>query len=301
MTATVRILTIAVLTSAASASTIQAARTRQSPQPSTANPVTPPAPGPARGDALQITPATVDSLESEPDRHVGEEVFLDAHVADVLGPRLFTVADENFGATPALLVVVPERLAAGVRQRDHITLRGTVKRFDPAKYEGQWGWFTLDAAARQRFSGQIVLEASRIGGGEQVLMLAPTSQAPAVAAHEIPPSPAATSGKPDERTQVVLTDAARVATATEATLGRRVALHDLGVSGRSAAGGFLVNAGPGQVYVLPVPGTYSPELGDHVDLQGVLLRVWPVMRSSIGTTARTNGDVYVLATTVKKD
>ena len=98
---------------------------------------------------------------------------------------------------------------------------------------------------------------------------------------------------------MTLSDASRIALSTEAVVGRRVDLKGLAVSGVSGSGGFFLNAGTGQLFVVPATN-YKPQIGDRVDLRGVLLRMPSPMRRVVNAPARANGDVYIFATEVTR-
>ena len=255
-------------------------------------------PSPA-GDRAAVR-VTLEALETDAARYSGQTVMVDAEVDSVFGPRLFTIDARDWADLGGeLLVVVPSALAAGVREHDQVTVTGTVTPFAKADLEKEWGWLPLDAHGEARMGSKPVLVATKIQHARrELVLLLPAAPGPTPSS-QIPPTPVGSARRDQTPGDVTLSDASRVALSTEVVVGRRVDLEGLAVTSVSPRGGFFVNAGTGQLFVLPA-GSYTPAIGDRVDLQGVLLRMPTRMQAELDAPAQANGDIYVFASTVTK-
>ena len=247
----------------------------------------------------RATPLTLGELQDTPSDYMGRTITVDASVEDVWGPRLFTVNDPRWGDLDGeVMVFIPTVLAAGVREGDRVTITATLKPFVEAEFAQEWGWQKLAAETNVDVASKPVLVASHVEASDRIVQLALTPPTP-TPPNKIPPSPVGTSDTGVSRADVTFTDASRVVASTDAIVGRTVDLKGLGVSGVSSQGGFVVNAGLGQLFVLPATGQ-DADIGNRVDLQGLVLRMPRRMRSQVDGPAQMNRDIYIFATAVTK-
>jgi hypothetical protein len=237
------------------------------------------------------TRVKIDDLESNPQKYIGQTISVDAEVEEVFGPRLFTIDEPGWGDLDGeLLVYVPTNLAALVNDDDRITITGTVKPFTRAEVEREWGWFGLDPEIEIEVGKKPILVANHIvGGNDKSVMVIDVAA-------------------PNERMVGAITgdaspmnDMNAVATGSDALVGRRVMLSGLRIAGVASDGGFFVQSGGRQLFVLPAnKDQISAQVGETVTVEGVILRMPGGMTSRINAPAGTNDDIYVYASKVTK-
>jgi hypothetical protein len=239
----------------------------------------------AKGARIEL-----DALEENPGKYIGQTVSIDGDVEDVLGPRLFTIDEANWGDLDGeLLVFLPSADAAFVRADDRVTITGTVKQFVEADVERQWGWFGLDPRVEVTFRRKPVIVASRIvGGNNDLAMIIDTN-----AAADKPVGTFGTGTGP-------LTALAEVADGDEALVGRQVQLS-AAVQSTAKGGGFLVQQGDNHLLILPSKNAaMNVGAGDRVSIEGVVLQMPRDMEDRLGDPNGLNDDIYVFATKISK-
>jgi hypothetical protein len=246
-----------------------------------------------RGD-FQGRRVKLDELEDNASRYVGQTVSVDAEVQDVLGPRLFTIDEPNWGDLDGeMIVFLPTALAALVREDDRVTITGTVQPFAEVTVEREWGWFDLDPDTEVEVVSKPVLVASRVVGGTDniALVVEQSRQGDARAGRSATTSSGAGA----------LTDLAAIAMGDETLVGRHVNVTGAQVQQIAQTGGFFVGAGNDQLFVLPADGSgVAPRTGDVVAVEGVVLRMPDRMGAQLKASGPLNDDVYVYATRVSR-
>jgi hypothetical protein len=243
---------------------------------------------PAVTARFEGTRVTLDDLEDNPKKYIGQRISVDAEVEDVYGPRLFTIDEPNWGDLDGeILVLMPTPLAAIVKEDDRVTISGTMKPFVRTDIEREWGWLGLDPEVEVDVSAKPVLVAERlIGGTSNVAMVIDTTPRRE--------HPVGTSGA-----NALVTDPATIARSDERLVGRQVDLGGLEVTGMaSSGGGFFVGVGDRQVFVLPANQLTTVKTGDTVGVYGVVLRMPRDMAERLQNRQGLNEDVYVYAPTI---
>lgn len=246
---------------------------------------------PAVDAEFQGTRVTLDNLEDNPTKYVGQTVSVDAEVEDVYGPRMFTIDEPNWGDLQGeMLVYMPTSLAAMVRENDRVTVTGVVKRFVEADVEREWGWLGLDDALEIELGKRTVLVANRIVGGNNnvamVVKIASGTQA------------VGTSG----RAGAPMADLNAIGRADEDMIGRHANLSGVRVEAVARDRGFFAKAGDRLVFVLPAADQQpAVRQGDTVTLEGVILQMPRHMKDRLNAPAgEFNDDVYIYATQLKR-
>jgi hypothetical protein len=241
-----------------------------------------------RGD-FEGTRVKLDDLETETGKYIGQTISVDGEVQDVLGPRLFTIDERNWGDLDGeVLVFVPTALAALINEDDQVTVTGTVRPFMKTEIEKEWGWFGLDPEIEVEVSAKPIVVATRVVGGNNNVAL--TIEAPA-GGKPVGTTGAVNSGNP-------VSDSAMLATADEAFVGRQVDLAGLRVSHVAPTGGFFVESAGRHLFVLPADRSRTVRTGDRVTVDGFVLRMPSAMEERLKPPAQTNTDIYVFATEV---
>lgn len=129
----------------------------------------------------QGTKVQLDDLEENPSKYAGKMVSVDGEVEKVLGPRLFTIDEPNWGDLDGeILVFMPSALAALVAENDKVTISGTMRPFVKTELEREWGWLNPSAEIEAEFAVRHVLVAERLIGGNGDLALKLTATPAAV-------------------------------------------------------------------------------------------------------------------------
>ncbi|MGD9905316.1 MAG: hypothetical protein AB7U83_17755 [Vicinamibacterales bacterium] len=242
-----------------------------------------------RTDSTAATRVALDDIEDEPMRFLGQTVRVDAEVEKVFGPRLFTIDEPDWidfdGET---LVHAPTAMAALVRPGDLVTVTATVTRFAAADVEHEWGWVGLDPDTADEHANRPLLEATRIvGGSDGMVLLIDVDERRAMVAGT-------------RRDEPVITAGHEIANGGEELIGRRVRLRGVAVAALADDGFYAMTAGP-SVFVLPSdPAGGDVAAGDLVTIEGLVLPSPRHMAPAGDQGQDTNGEVYVLATTVER-
>ena len=250
---------------------------------------------------------SIEDLEENANRYVGQTISVTGEVDDVFGPRLFKIDESNWGDLDGeVLVYLPSNLAALVRENDRVTVTGTMKAALKGELERELGWLEPDPDVEIEFAERPVLVASRIVGGNNDVALAINVDAAGSKGEDnekhTEKGTVGTSGKTtDDRRP--LTDATAIGTGDRDLVGRRVDLDSVKVSRVGKDHGFWIAAGDASVFVLSAqhadrkPSTRSA--GETVSLEGVVLELPRSMREKANTVNDANDDIYVYAMTVK--
>jgi hypothetical protein len=235
-------------------------------------------------DGMRVT---VDDLEDNPSKYIGQKISVDAEVEEIYGPRLFTIDERNWGDLDGeILVALPTPLAALVKENDRVTISGTMRPFVRTEIEREWGWLGLDPSVEVEVGAKPVLVADRlIGGNDNVAMVIDTSPNAA--------RPIGTSGG-----AAAITDSSALGAADSGTVGRRAQLSGARVSQIGAMNGFFVQAGNRQLFVLPATAGVTVKGGDTVSIEGVVLQMPRNMVMRLNPPQGFNEDVYLYATMV---
>lgn len=238
-----------------------------------------------RGDFKAMRVA-LDDLESNPKKYLGQAISVDAEVEEVLGPRVFTIDERNWGDLDGeILVFMPTTLVALVREDDRVTVTGELRPFVRTELEREWGWFDMDPELEVEAAAKPVLVANRIVGGTNDVALVIDSGTAAV--------PVGTSGA--GASAPALDQVGAVAGGDEELVGRHVNLKNVRISGLAADDGFFVESAGDTLFVLPADRAQSVRAGDTVSVQGVVLRMPDRMEDRLKAPDGFNDDIYVYA------
>jgi hypothetical protein len=91
----------------------------------------------ASGPAMN---ATAGEIAKDPSRYMGKQVTVKAEAEDVYNQHFFTLDEDQIGAGPDVLVLVPAPVKA-VTDGDDLTVTGTVRNFVRADIEREYDWF----------------------------------------------------------------------------------------------------------------------------------------------------------------
>jgi hypothetical protein len=240
----------------------------------------------------------LDDLEDNPEQYMNKTVSVDGEIEEVLGPRLFTIDEPNWGDLAGeTLVYVPANFAAPVRENDLVTVTGTVKPFVRSEFEREWGWLGLEPEVEAEVGTKAMLLATKIvGGNSDVAMIVDvgTSGAAGSSDHHQPDRPSA--AKPSGEPQV--TDLASLARGDEDLVGSRVTLEGVKVEKVGDRGGFFASTGDGVLFVLPATqqARGSAAAGDEVSIEGIVLEMPRDMANRLDGPDGVNDDIYIFAT-----
>lgn len=241
----------------------------------------------------------VEDLEERAGKYIGKVVSVDAEVEDVLGPRMFTIDEHNWGDLDGeVMVYMPTGLVALVREGDRVTITGTPKAYVRADLEREWGWIEPEPEVELELNERAVLVADRIVGGNNDVALVIDSARRGTG----PSTPVGTSGSttrpassPDP------TDLKAVTSGDDRVVGSRVMLKNVAVTGPAKDGGFWVRGPEGVgVFVLPADRSTTIAAGQAVTIDGVVLQMPRSMKDRLNPGTEWNDDVYVYAFDVKR-
>jgi hypothetical protein len=232
---------------------------------------------------------TVDRLEDHAKQYIGQKVSVDAEVQDVYGPRLFTIDEPNWGDLEGeIFVFMPSASAVAVDEHDRVTVSGTVRQFVLADVEREWGWIDLNGDVLIRLQQRPILIADRIVGGDNdsVFVVNAKNQS----------ATTADATKASSKNQPI-TDIKTIVDDEESMVGRRVQLSGVQVDKVGEDGGFIATRGGEKVFVLMPEKSRSISSGNHLSIEGVVLRTPAAMDSHLDSLGDlSTDDVYVYAT-----
>lgn len=241
---------------------------------------------------FNATRVTVDQLETNAQKYLGQTVSVDAEVEDVYGPRVFTIDEPNWADLDhEILVYMPTNLAAMVKGDDRVTVTGKVQPFVKADVDREWGWLGVDPHTEITLSKKPVLVASRIvGGNDNMAMMIDVDSRAA--------QPVGTTGTSNASP---VTDLQQIGRSDATLVGRRVDLDNATVASMAKGAGFFVKAGDKDVFVLPANASdTSVKPGDSVSLTGALFQMPDKMSDRLSAPQDLNDDIYIYATQVTK-
>ncbi|MGE3957771.1 MAG: hypothetical protein AB7H96_13710 [Vicinamibacterales bacterium] len=238
---------------------------------------------------------SLDQLEKDPDKYIGQQVSVDGEVDDVLGPRVFKIDEPNWGDLDGeLLVIVPAGLAALIGEDDRVTVSGTVRRFASAELEREWGW-QATPEVEVRLSSRPVIVAQRIVGGDD-------QRAMIIRVPEKKDTPVGTSGLAGIGVagSRAMTDSTALAAGDDELVGRTVDLKDVKVSGVDGQRGFFIGPRERQLFVLTHDSATetTPRVGQNVSIDGFVMQMPSGMPGDLAAPGALNRHIYVYATAV---
>jgi hypothetical protein len=273
------------------------------------------------GSGQSATKVNLDDLEDHASQYTGKRITVTGEIQNVLGPRLFTVDEDDWidfdGET---LVLVPAPAIAFVREDRPVTITGTVRPFVKAEIEHEWGWFNDQPRLEAEFTKRPVLVADSITSvGENVSVMmtfdragsaassnrtatgqsAATGQAqqsstPKTGQSPGPAGQAAQSGQPVTN----LRELAR--TTDERLVGRMVNLQNANVTSTVSTGGFWITSDSERLFVLPSDRT-NVQQGQQVSIMGTVLELPNQMKDRLDKGNRAqHEEIYIYATQVKQ-
>jgi hypothetical protein len=229
---------------------------------------------------------TIDDLEDNAAKYVGKTVTVEGDVANVLGPRLFTIDERNWidfdGET---VVLVPAPFAALIRRDAPVVVTATVRPFVKAEIEREYEWFGNDTQLEVDTSNTYVLVAKDITtlGANALLQLSTGSK---------PASTRGLGGTP-------VTDASALAKANDSSMvGRRVELMSARVSGTATGSGFWISPQGSDDRTLVMPATAGASkiaAGQNVMINGVVLELPRSLREKLGDEKARSEQTYIYA------
>ena len=227
----------------------------------------------------------LDDLESNTEQYLGETVSVDGEVEEVLGPRVFTIDERNWGDLDGeILVFMPTHLVALVQDDDLVTVTGMVKPFVRAEFEQELEWFEIGPELEVDLEAKPVLVAERIVGGDSdVAFVIELGDAA---------SPVGTSGS---AAAAPIDSVEAVAGAGEDLVGRQVDLDRVTVKSVAMDGGFFVEAGEDVLFVLPAEADATVQAGGTVSIEGVVLQLPDRMEDRLQAPGGFNSEIYVYA------
>jgi hypothetical protein len=233
---------------------------------------------------------TIDQLEDNAAKYMGQTINVDAEVERVLGPRLFTIDEPNWGDLEGeMLVFMDTNLAALVREDDRVTVTGTMKPFMRAEIERELGWLGRDEGVEVDLSAKPILVATRIVGGTSNLALVIRAGAPKA------DTPVGTTGGGSADAAISSLDT--ISAGDDDLVGRRVELDDVAVASVARDGGFWVRAADGtHVFVMPSGPDVTAAAGRNVSIEGIVLQMPGTIRNDLHPSGEWNDEIYVFAT-----
>lgn len=239
---------------------------------------------------------SLDQLEKEPAKYIGQQISVDGVVDDVLGPHVFKLDEPHWGDLDGeLLVVVPSDLAALIREDDRVTVSGTVQRFARAELEREWGWQAPTPEVEITISSRPVIVAQRIVGGDDQRALMLRLAKPQG-------TPVGTSGQAGSGAvgSQPITDATMLATGDDELVGRPVDLSDAKVAAVDGQRGFFIGPRERQLFVLTqyAGSSATPRIGQNMSVEGFVMQMPSGMPRQLTAPGALNRHIYVYATSI---
>ena len=238
---------------------------------------------PAVRSDFQATRVELDDLEANTARYIGQTVSVDGEVEEVLGPRVFTIDEPNWGDLDGeILVFMPSHLVALIQDDDLVTVTGTVRPFVRAEFGRELDWFKADPDFEVDLQAKPVLVAERIVGGDDDV---------AFVIELDPATPVGTGGN----AAPPIDSLEAVARADDELIGRQVELDNVTVTSVAQDGGFFIESGGDVLFVLPADADASVRAGEMVSIDGVILQLPDRMEDRLQAPDGLNGKIYVFA------
>ena len=247
------------------------------------------------------TEVDLDALEEQPSKYLGQRITVRGEVQNVLGPRLFTVDEQNWvdfdGET---LVLVQAPAIAFVREDRPVMITGIVRPFVKAEIMREWGWLGDDPEIEAQFDRQPILVAESVTSvGDAIVLTTHMGRRE--------PGASASAGQPERSAkQQAITDIRQLATTTDERLvGRQVNVQNAQVDATTATG-FWVDAGEDRLFVLPAGDPHDPQTkdaeikqGDRVNIMGTVLGLPTRMKNRLDENgAAMDEEIYVYASQI---
>lgn len=256
------------------------------------------APGRAQ-DAVRTVP--LSEIEEHGERYAGETVRVSGEVQTVLGPRLFTIdEDEWFDFDGETVVYVPAPLVALVRANATVTVAGIVHPMAAMDVIDELGWYAPRPGDAMEYGDRPMILANTVLGDDgAVLTIGGETSADGVGAPLM------------DLDQLVYGDADIV--------GRPVDLTGVPVIGQAKAGAFWVSREPQEnrvgnqdrltpedvapsrdlLFVIPrKPPAETPAAGARVNITGVVLELPKRVRRDLGGQLARGEVIYVYASQI---
>ena len=275
------------------------------------------------GSGQSAMKVNLDDLEDHASQYTGKRITVTGEIQNVLGPRLFTVDEDDWidfdGET---LVLVPAPAIAFVREDRPVTITGTVRPFVKAEVEHEWGWFNDQPRLEAEFTKRPVLVAESITSvGENVSVMMTFDRAGSAASSNRTATGQSTSAGQAQQSSTPQTgqSAARAGqtadtqrgqpvtdlreltrTTDERLVGRMVNLQNAKVSSTAPNGGFWITSDNERLFVLPSDRA-SVQEGQQVSIMGTVLELPNQMKERLdkGNGAQ-DEEIYIYATQVKQ-
>ena len=221
---------------------------------------------------------TLDQLENDPEKYVGQTVTVEGEVDRILGPHLFTIDERDWAdAEREMPVIVPEPFAVMVRTGAQVRVTGTVQKVPIAEVESARGFFG-DARIRAEIEAKPVLVATDVTATQSDATLRARADQPA--------------GTAGGTAVAQVTDADQVAQAKDTTLvGRRVDLSGVTVASVTEHG-FWIRAPSGERVFVMTPAKTVTKEGQMADVRGIVLELPEGLRVEVNAAKE---PIYIYA------
>ena len=221
---------------------------------------------------------TLDQLENDPEKYVGQTVTVEGEVDRILGPHLFTIDERDWAdAEREMPVIVPEPFAVMVRTGAQVRVTGTVQKVPIAEVESARGFFG-DARIRAEIEAKPVLVATDVTATQSDATLRARADQPA--------------GTARGTAVAQVTDADQVAQAKDTTLvGRRVDLSGVTVASVTEHG-FWIRAPSGERVFVMTPAKTVTKEGQMADVRGIVLELPEGLRVEVNAAKE---PIYIYA------
>ena len=250
---------------------------------------------------------TMAQLDDNPQSLAGKQVKVEAEVQEVLGPRLFTIDEQEwFDFDGDTLVFLHAPFAGLISEDARVTVTGTVQPFVLAEVEREWGVFDLDPGIEVEFRDRPILVATSVKSDEGVELAVSLAPPPAVSDQPAGQAQATgTTGTAGSAGAAPITDIGQLATATDKRfVGRRVSLAGARVVAEAWDGSVWVSTAQGRGRLLVVPSDpemKAPGVGQTVRIEGVVLEAPESVYARARQEKKGDGDetIYVFASAVQ--
>ena len=233
-----------------------------------------------------LLPARPLSDQDFPGQVVGKTLSVEGSVEEVHGPRLFELDERALDqAGGGLFVLLPQGTVAAVRQKDRVTVTGTVRRLSWADVIRPSPWLDVSDVRKGSLLPARVLVATRIVGDDihrQIIVRDKGTTALSSAAfNPISSIPSISAGD-------------------LALVGRQVVLPPVMIHSIDRAYGFCVNSGDRNFFVMVQRQDIKRlRVGHAVALNGVILALPPTLAAGLRIPPHTNTTIYVYADPLK--
>lgn len=251
-----------------------------------------------------VTPGQIAEF---PDNFVGRTVRVpNAAVEEIWTPRLFTLDEDEPGAAPDVLVLLPSP-APNIDDEERVTVVGTVREMSGAAFRKDYHWWDEGVFTTEidMVGARPVLVASsvRTADGRDLIDANDTRPQGTTGRssedHRHPSAPPRALPSNDTRP---VTSVAQIAhSEASALIGRAVEIDGVQVAGSALKRGFWVQGPKGdRAFVLPGSGELrAPATGARVAIDGVVFHMPDEMRRRLGGRSTAGPPVYVYAWAIR--